>query len=55
MFLLLSALIIEVAALEIKVTPVTPPLQNVCCVLPTGQQCCSPTANIDGRPVGCGC
>ncbi|WP_167626551.1 hypothetical protein [Paracoccus luteus] len=35
--------------------PVTGPPQNVCCVLPNGQQCCSPTTDINGRPNGCGC
>ncbi len=28
---------------------------NVCCILPSGQQCCSPTSDMNGRPTGCNC
>lgn len=34
---------------------VVTPAQNVCCVLPNGQQCCAPTLDPNGRPAGCGC
>ena len=29
--------------------------QNVCCVLKTGQLCCAPNLDSNGRPSGCGC
>lgn len=35
--------------------PVPQASGNICCILPTGQQCCSPTADANGRPTGCNC
>lgn len=55
MLTLLTSLIVTVSASIVVDAPQTQPLQNVCCVLPTGQQCCSSTTNSDGRPLNCGC
>lgn len=51
----LIAVFLELSSATTIGCPVPQSNGNVCCILPTGQQCCSPTADLNGRPTGCSC
>ncbi len=55
MTIFLLSLILEASGLGLVAEPQDPTPQNVCCVLPDGQQCCSPGSDGRGLPTGCGC
>lgn len=55
MIVILASLFIQISTATPIGCQLHPVAGNVCCVLPNGQQCCSPSADVNGRPIGCNC